>query len=91
MLFLVFVRFVEGEKEWVCHALCGQVCASTVARDDFYRCLGVVQREDLLEDALHQEVVVAARVVCASDGTCEETVAAEEDALGCREEAEAAL
>lgn len=90
LLWLVLVRLVEGEEEWVGHAFAGEVGAWAVARDDGHR--GVwggfvsgrldVQWEELLEDAFHELIVVAAGVVGAADCAGEEGVAAEEDLLG---------
>ena len=88
-LFFV-VRFVEWLEEWVSHSFGGQVGAWAVAWDDLDRARGIIQRQELLEDALHEEVVVAARVVGASDGAGKEGVAAEEDTLGGFEEAQSA-
>lgn len=53
-------------------------------------CGGGVEGEELLEDAVHQLVVVAAGVVGAADGTREEGVTGEEDAAGALVEAQAA-
>ena len=90
LLWLVLVRLVEGEEEWVGHAFAGEVGAWAVARDDGHR--GVwggfvggrldVQWEELPEDAFHEHLVVAAGVVGAADGAGEEGVAAEEDLFG---------
>lgn len=87
---LVVVRFVEGLEEWVSHSFGGQVCAWAVAWDDLDRTGRVIQRQEILKDALHEEIIVAAGVVGAADGAGEERVAAEEDALGALEEAQAA-
>ena len=87
---LVVVRFVEWLEEWVSHSFGGQVCAWAVAWDDLDRGCRVVQRKELGQDAVDEEIIVAAGVVGAADGTGEERVAAEEDALGALEEAQAA-
>ena len=87
---LVVVRFVEGLEEWVSHSFGGQVGAWAVPWDDLDRACGIIQRQEILKDALHEEIIIAAGVVGAADGAGEERVAAEEDALGALEEAQAA-
>ena len=79
---LVVVRFVEGLEEWVSHSFGGQVGAWAVSWDDLDRACGIIKRQEILKDALHKEIIVAAGVVGAADGTGKERVAAEEDALG---------
>ena len=87
---LVVVRFVEGLEEWVSHSFGGQVGAWAVSWDDLDRACGIIKRQKILKDALHEEIIVAAGVVGTADGAGEERVAAEEDALVALEEAEAA-
>ena len=79
VLWLVLVRFVEGEEEGVGHAFAGDVGAWAVAGDDRNRAF---EGDELSEDAFHEHFVVAAGVVGAADGTGEEGVAAEEDLFG---------
>ena len=57
---------------------------------DLDRACGIIKRQEILKDALHEEIIVAAGVVGAADGAGEERVAAEEDALGALKEAQAA-
>ena len=78
-LWLVLVRFVEGEEEGVGHAFAGDVGAWAVAGDDRNRAF---EGDELSEDAFHEHFVVAAGVVGAADGAGEEGVAAEEDLFG---------
>lgn len=73
---LFFKRFVEGEEEGVGHAFGGDVRAWAVAGDDGD---GTVEGDDLFEDALHDHVIVAARVIRAADGAGKECVTAEKD------------
>lgn len=88
----VLVRFVERHEERVGHAFGGEVGARAVARNDLDVARGGrgVEGEELLEDALHELVVVAAGVVGTADGAGEEGVAGEEHAVFAFEEADAA-
>ena len=79
LLWLVLVRFVEGEEEGVGHAFAGDVGAWAVAGDNRNRAF---EGEELPEDAFHEHFVVAAGVVGAANGAGEEGVAAEEDLFG---------
>ena len=79
VLWLVLVRFVEGEEEGVGHAFAGDVGAWAVAGDNRNRAF---EGDELPEDAFHEHFVVAAGVVGAADGAGEEGVAAEEDLFG---------
>ena len=79
VLWLVLVRFVEGEEEGVGHAFAGDVGAWAVAGDNRNRAF---EGDELPEDAFHEHFVVAAGVVGAANGAGEEGVAAEEDLFG---------
>ncbi len=72
---LIFVWLVEGEEEGVGHAFGRDIGAWAVAGDD-----GDVAVEDgeLGENAFHDEVIIASRVVCAADCAGEEGVTAEQ-------------
>ena len=73
---LLFVRLVERHEERIGHAFGSDVRHRTVSCHDADV---AVKMHELFEDAPHELVIVASRVVSAAYGTCKKGVAAEND------------